>query len=112
MQGVQQLFQQVRPVGENTPTECRAEELLEPYVTACERAKASGQPIPKPMNLLVLTDGACDDPPTLAYALAGFAERLEEARLPLAQLGIYILLPVVLVDVLIPGHRCTDGADW
>ena len=53
MQAVQQLFQQVRPLGEHTPTETRVEELLEPYVTACEQAKRNGQPVPKPMNLLV-----------------------------------------------------------
>lgn len=47
---------------------------------------AEGAPLPKPVNFLCITDGASDDPPSLAYALAGYAERLEAARLPLAQM--------------------------
>lgn len=45
----------------------QVEELLSAYVEQCERAKASGQPMPKPMNLICLTDGEADDPDTLAY---------------------------------------------
>ncbi|KAK9895769.1 hypothetical protein P389DRAFT_170496 [Cystobasidium minutum MCA 4210] len=85
---IRELFQYVGPVGESTPTEIRVEELLSPYIDLCERSKASGQPLPKPLNLLVLTDGEADDPDTLAYTLQGFAKRLDDIRAPLTQLGI------------------------
>jgi hypothetical protein len=61
------LFNQVQPLGENTPTETRVEELLSPYVDQCENAKKRGTPLPKPLNMLVITDGQPDDPDTLAY---------------------------------------------
>lgn len=74
------------PVSSNSPSE-----LLEPYVTACESAKKAGQPLPKPVNFIVITDGASDDPASLAYSLAGFADRLDAARLPLSQLGVQMV---------------------
>lgn len=43
------------------------------------------------MNLIVITDGEADDPDTLAYALAGFSDRLEEGRFPLNQLGVQFI---------------------
>jgi len=87
---IRELFQHVGPYGESTPTEVKVslrhgfqvlmhqthlglglvaqvEELLSGYIDACERAKSHGQQLPKPLNLLVLTDGEADDPPTLAY---------------------------------------------
>lgn len=88
---IRELFQYVGPVGESTPTEIRVEELLSPYIEQCERAKSTGQPMPKPLNLLVLTDGEADDPDTLAYTLQGFAKRLDDIRAPLTQLGIQFI---------------------
>jgi hypothetical protein len=45
----------------------------------------------KPLNLIVITDGEADDPDTLAYALAGFSDRLELGRFPLNQLGVQFI---------------------
>lgn len=53
-----------------------------------EQTKAHGAPPLKPLNLIVITDGQPDDPDTLAYALASFAERLDQGRFPLTQLGV------------------------
>lgn len=43
-----------------------------------EMTKAQRLPLLKPLNLIVITDGEADDPDTLAYALAGFADRLDQ----------------------------------
>lgn len=39
----------------------------------------------------MITDGEADDPDTLAYALAGFAERLDLGRFPLTQVGVQFI---------------------
>lgn len=70
---------------------CQVEELLSPYIDACERAKRGGSSLPKPLNLLILTDGAADDPDTLAYTLTGFAKRLDDIHVPLTQLGVQFI---------------------
>lgn len=88
---IRELFQYVGPVGESTPTEVRVEELLSPYIDACEQAKRGGGTLPKPLNLLILTDGAADDPDTLAYTLTGFAKRLDDIHVPLSQLGVQFI---------------------
>lgn len=56
-----------------------------------EATKAQNMPPLKPVNLIVITDGAADDPDTLAYALAGFAERLDMGRFPLSQVGVQFI---------------------
>ncbi|GAA99729.1 uncharacterized protein L969DRAFT_52400 [Mixia osmundae IAM 14324] len=81
------LFDSVGPYGESTPTEVIIEDIGGSYVEACEKAKANKTTLPKPMNVLIITDGAADDPDTLAYAIAGFATRLDEGHFPLGQLG-------------------------
>jgi hypothetical protein len=62
-----ELLSSVEPVGESTPTEIRVEELLGFYVELCEDAKRAGSGLPKPLNFIVLTDGAPDDPDSLSY---------------------------------------------
>lgn len=88
---IRELFQFVGPNGESTPTELRVEQLLSPYIEACEKAKKQGQALPKPLNMLVLTDGEADDGPTLAYVLSGFAKRLDDMHAPLTQLGVQFI---------------------
>ncbi|PLW06977.1 hypothetical protein PCANC_26478 [Puccinia coronata f. sp. avenae] len=88
---VNRLFQRVQPVGRSTPTDVRVEELLSNYVERLEVGKAGKLPSLKPLNLIVITDGEADDPDTLAYALAGFSDRLEDGRFPLNQLGIQFI---------------------
>ncbi|MBW0466667.1 hypothetical protein O181_006382 [Austropuccinia psidii MF-1] len=88
---VQDLFQRVRPIGPSTPTDVRVQELLSRYIEKLEINKANNLPPLKPLNLIIITDGEADDPDTLAYALAGFAERLDEGRFPLNQLGVQFI---------------------
>jgi len=88
---VSRLFQRVQPIGRSTPTDVRVEELLSIYLDRLEVGKASNLPPIKPLNLIVITDGEADDPDTLAYALAGFSDRLEEGRFPLNQLGVQFI---------------------
>lgn len=90
-QSINELFQRVRPVGMSTPTDVRVEELLGLYMDRLEATKAQNMPPLKPVNLIVITDGAADDPDTLAYALAGFAERLDMGRFPLTQVGVQFI---------------------
>ncbi|KAG0150732.1 hypothetical protein CROQUDRAFT_57765 [Cronartium quercuum f. sp. fusiforme G11] len=90
-QAVNELFQRVRPVGISTPTDVRVEELLGLYIDRLEATRAQNLPTLKPLNLIILTDGEADDPDTLAYALAGFAERLDQGRFPLTQVGVQFI---------------------
>lgn len=88
---INRLFERVRPVGRSTPTDVRVEELLGVYLDRLEYSKINHLPPLKPLNLIVITDGEADDPDTLAYALAGFAERLDQSRFPLTQLGVQFI---------------------
>ncbi|KNZ54455.1 hypothetical protein VP01_2941g2, partial [Puccinia sorghi] len=88
---VSRLFQRVQPIGRSTPTDVRVEELLSIYLDRLDVGKASNLAPIKPLNLIVITDGEADDPDTLAYALAGFSDRLEEGRFPLNQLGVQFI---------------------
>jgi uncharacterized protein YegL len=85
---VQRLFNNVRPRG-ITPIGEKLEELLLEYVSALEDAKdtdpARFKSI-KPINYIVLTDGApTDDPETVIVATA---RRLDARNFPITQVGI------------------------
>ncbi|CAH7685592.1 hypothetical protein BY996DRAFT_4573690, partial [Phakopsora pachyrhizi] len=56
-----------------------------------EEIKYKNLPPIKPLNLIVITDGEADDADTLTYALIGFAERLDQGRFPLRQLGVQFI---------------------
>jgi len=57
-QEVSQIFDQVQLEG-STPTEMRLDDLLRPYVEECEDKKAAKAALPKPLILVVITDGRC-----------------------------------------------------
>ena len=93
---VQRVFEQVRPGG-GTPTGCRLRELLGPYVARVEaqaervrRARAAGNAAPadeiKPMNVIVITDGAASD--DVESEIMRIANKLEDADAPAWQVGI------------------------
>ncbi|KAJ7160765.1 hypothetical protein C8R46DRAFT_1284426, partial [Mycena filopes] len=92
---VQDLFNSVTPNGV-TPTGTRLDELLKPYLTKLESANIDDQGTPrdtktntviKPVNFIVITDGASSDDPKSVIVAAGV--RLKAMRnLPLTQLGI------------------------
>ncbi|SCZ88761.1 BZ3500_MvSof-1268-A1-R1_Chr2-1g04620 [Microbotryum saponariae] len=110
-----QLFQKVWP-SKSTPTASALRRVLDPYVSnlenwvveyveppysSCEenksvadpdvvpnRGKPSGYPRPKPMNLIVLTDGAPDRGEAPEPVIVEMAQRLDKMRMPPFQLGI------------------------
>lgn len=88
---VQELFTRVQPRG-STPTGARLDTLLRSYISVIERAQHEyGSTDPevtgiKPINYIVITDGApTDDPESVIVAAA---QRLDRGEFPLSQLGI------------------------
>ncbi|KAK8849641.1 hypothetical protein IAR55_004976 [Kwoniella newhampshirensis] len=89
---VADLFGGVRPNGA-TPTGQRLEYLLRDYMKKLERSRTfsigAGKGNIKPMNLIVITDGApTDDPESV---IVTFAKRLDKGEYPLSQVGIQFL---------------------
>jgi uncharacterized protein YegL len=91
---VRQLFYSVRPAY-GTPTGLRLEQILTSYITRIEGAKMkSGGADPsqsgiKPLNLIVITDGApTDDPESVIIAAA---RRLDAGQFSLTQVGIQFI---------------------
>lgn len=93
---VQGLFQQRRPDGDATLTGTRLREILNRYVRRCERIEAENErraeqgldplDLPKPINIIVITDGqASDDPESVLREMAG---RLDAIRAPPYQVGV------------------------
>ncbi|SCV71858.1 BQ2448_4552 [Microbotryum intermedium] len=86
-----QLFQKVWP-SKSTPTASALRRVLDPYVSNLENwvveGKPSGYPRPKPMNLIVLTDGAPDRGESAEPVIVEMAQRLDKIRMPPFQLGI------------------------
>ncbi|KAI1427477.1 hypothetical protein F5Y12DRAFT_736840 [Xylaria sp. FL1777] len=72
----------------NTPTGRRLGEIIETYVNCYEAREARGQRPPKPLNLIVITDGEASDKDTLRDNLIKQAERLDALSAPYHQLGV------------------------
>jgi hypothetical protein len=56
-----QLFDRIRPISP-TPIAQRLEDLLRPYVSQVEKAAKDETPPPKPLNVLIVTDGEPSKP--------------------------------------------------
>ncbi|CAE7090599.1 unnamed protein product [Rhizoctonia solani] len=88
---VYQLFQRVQPRG-STPTGARLDMLLRAYLTGIERAQQEFDSHDaeitgiKPINYIVITDGAPSDDPESVIVAA--AKRLDKGEFPLSQVGI------------------------
>lgn len=88
---VEALFNRVRPSGA-TPTGARLDKLLKEYKRELDAAYQLGQRTGgdmytvKPLNLLVITDGAPTDDPE--SAIVSFAKYLDKYDFPLSQCGI------------------------
>ncbi|KAF8528847.1 hypothetical protein BU17DRAFT_19257, partial [Hysterangium stoloniferum] len=78
---VQRIFDSVTPYG-ITPTGEKLEELLLDYLLKLETAVER----PKPVNFVILTDGAPTDDPESVIMTA--ARRLDSQHAPIAQVGI------------------------
>ncbi|KAJ9090938.1 hypothetical protein QFC21_007353 [Naganishia friedmannii] len=93
---VEKLFNKVKPTN-GTPTGAALRRILEPYMDQLEHVqqlKANGEQIPvgedvKPVNVIVLTDGAATDDPE--SVIVSIASRLDRGGFPLNQLGIQFL---------------------
>ncbi|KAI5448987.1 hypothetical protein NCC49_005720 [Naganishia albida] len=93
---VEKLFNKVKPTN-GTPTGAALRRILEPYMTQLEHVqplKSQGERIPvgedvKPMNVIVLTDGAATDDPE--SVIVSIASRLDQGGFPLDQVGIQFL---------------------
>ncbi|QRV79163.1 von willebrand factor type A domain protein [Ceratobasidium sp. AG-Ba] len=83
---VKRLFDYVRPNG-ITPTGQKLEELLLDYMARLEEAASLEVPtLIKPVNFIVITDGApTDDPESVIVSIA---RRLDAGHFPLMQVGI------------------------
>ncbi|KAI0484455.1 hypothetical protein GGR56DRAFT_26032 [Xylariaceae sp. FL0804] len=87
------LFARVAPAG-GTPTGGRLGDILKPYLRVCEDAAAAKakdedgeEPaFPKPLNLIVVTDGEAGDDPDVVLLEA--ARRLDRCGAPLDQVGV------------------------
>lgn len=92
---VVRLFDQVTP-SPGTPTGARLDQILSKYITRIEMAKqkSGGNANPsdsgiKPLNLIVITDGAPSDDPQSVIVAA--ARRLDAGEFPLTQVGIQFI---------------------
>ncbi|KAI0722380.1 hypothetical protein C8T65DRAFT_137640 [Cerioporus squamosus] len=82
---VMRLFDRVRPSG-ITPIGERLNVLLNDYLDDLDRAKRYNNQLPKPVNILVLTDGVPTDDPQSVIEYA--ARRLDKDNYLLNQVGI------------------------
>ena len=82
---VQQIFREVSPLG-STPTGKRLNAIMNPYLHELVACTNRGAELPKPMNIIVITDGAPTDDPESVIAQA--AKRLDRIDAPSWQIGI------------------------
>ncbi|OCF73277.1 hypothetical protein I204_06508 [Kwoniella mangroviensis CBS 8886] len=94
---VEDLFRGLEPKGA-TPTGMRLESILREYMARLERSRptsptlnggGSSDASVKPMNLIIVTDGApTDDPESVIISIA---KRLDRGEYPLSQVGVQFL---------------------
>ena len=82
---VMSIFRSVRPSG-GTPTGIRLHHILKKYLAEAERQGKNLEENMKPMNIIVITDGAAGDDPYIVIANA--AKKLNVLKAPAWQVGI------------------------
>lgn len=82
---VTQIFQSVRP-NALTPTGQRLNDIMRPYLNALQTCQAKGAEFPKPLNIIVITDGRPSDKPEDYIVQA--ARMLDALDAPAWQIGI------------------------
>lgn len=80
--GVDEIFKTVKPLGP-TPTGARLSHIIDPYLTALEKGDKR-----KPLNIIVITDGAASDRDFLKEYIISTARRLDNLKADPWQLGI------------------------
>lgn len=86
LDAVNNIFSQVSPGG-LTPTGKRLNDIMGPYLNKLERAGAA-QSKPKPLNIIVITDGAPSSSSDLTSAIVRAAKRLDALEAPAWQIGV------------------------
>ncbi|BGP40234.1 hypothetical protein JCM10449v2_004192 [Rhodotorula kratochvilovae] len=88
-----EVFRRVWPKS-TTPTADAVRRVLEPYMQFAQSleqwqatGKSAGVPRPKPLNLVILTDGAPDRDQSPEMVLVDVARRLDQGRFPPFQVG-------------------------
>ncbi|OAV90759.1 hypothetical protein PTTG_06070 [Puccinia triticina 1-1 BBBD Race 1] len=84
-------FKTIQPTGDSTPTETKVEEILRPYIETLEIQKARHQPLSKPLNLVIITDGIPDDIDSFISIISHVSSKLDDGHFPLNQIGIQFL---------------------
>ncbi|KAI0970869.1 hypothetical protein F4678DRAFT_461999 [Xylaria arbuscula] len=84
---VRKVFDSRKPML-STPTGKRLGEIMETYVNCYEARETRGQNPPKPLNIIVITDGEASDKQVLRDNLIKQAERLDTLSAPYHQLGV------------------------
>lgn len=87
LEGVNITFGQVSPSG-MTPTGKRLNDIMEPYINKLERPGGAAQSKLKPLNIIVITDGAPNSPSDLESTIVSAAKRLDALEAPAWQIGI------------------------
>lgn len=82
---VAQIFQTVRPYA-LTPTGQRLNDVMKPYIKALQTCQEQGAELPKPLNIIVITDGKPSDKPEDFIVQA--AKILDALDAPAWQIGI------------------------
>ncbi|KAH9443274.1 hypothetical protein Pst134EA_027086 [Puccinia striiformis f. sp. tritici] len=78
----------IQPTGDSTPTETKVEEILRPYIQVLEAQKSRQRPLPKPLNLVIITDGIPDDIDSFISIIRLVSSKLDAGHFPLNQIGI------------------------
>lgn len=81
------LFDQVQPLGKDTPTGAKLAELIEHYLPFIESRDSTHEPI----TIIVITDGEASDYDVLVQCIVDTARRLERAGVKEDRFGIQFL---------------------
>ncbi|KAI2622841.1 hypothetical protein GGS21DRAFT_344594 [Xylaria nigripes] len=74
-----------------TPTGARLGEIMKTYIDCYQQRADQNMPLPKPLNIIVITDGEASDRPVLRSHLILAARRLDEIGAPYHQLGVQFI---------------------
>lgn len=72
----------------STPTAEALDLIIAPYLSDYERRVRNRQKLPKPRNIIVLTDGAANNNKLLKKNLLSYARRLDKINAPSDQIGV------------------------
>ncbi|KAJ8584027.1 hypothetical protein M405DRAFT_747710, partial [Rhizopogon salebrosus TDB-379] len=82
--GIQRIFDQTYPEGQDTPTAAKLEELISRYLPLVERKHTQH----KPIHIIVITDGVASDNHAFPEVIFSAAHRLERSQVPHEMFGI------------------------